>query len=70
MATTVNNKEVKELGKKVERLEEKVRKLQLNLSDLKEVSTVNESRFSDLGRQISQDVTKLYEGMRALAKRL
>ena len=70
MATTVNNKEVKELGKKVERLEEKVRKLQLNFSDLKEVNTVNESRFSDLGRQISQDVTKLYEGMRALAKRL
>lgn len=70
MATNVNNKEVKELSKKVERLEERVRKLQLNLSDLKEVNTANENKFSDLGRQISQDVTKLYEGMRALAKRL
>ena len=49
MATNVNNKEVKELSKKVERLEERVRKLQLNLSDLKEVNTVNENRFSDLG---------------------
>jgi predicted RNase H-like nuclease (RuvC/YqgF family) len=70
MVTTTNNKELKEVNKKVERLEEKVRKLQLKLSELKEVNTVNESRFSDLGRQISQDVTKLYEGMRALAKRL
>jgi len=70
MATTTTNKDLKEVNKKVATLEEKVRKLQLGMSELKEVGSINENRFSDLGRQISQDITKLYEGLRALAKRL